>query len=209
MKGWIGTALALAIIAVAITVNQTHLLGQLPLIENPVIMTVLAGTICLIIVLALQSPEYSVSRQVALWTLSAAVVTLALTNLDQLTEQRKLMKEKQVLAKQAAEKAAAVKLKKKRKHRAAQSLLPDTPELEKRVEKVYDRSKLDPLAARSGKETRLTNQLTTPDEPLDENWEPPEAQKKLFRKFLKSQGLRYDPDTAYKFPPDSDDNLFK
>lgn len=209
MKGWIGTGLSVAIIAFTVTIHQTHWLGELPMVENPAIMTVLAGTICLVIVLAMQTSEYAVSRQVALWTLSAAVITLAMVNLNQLGEQRK-----KIAAKQAVEKAQARKAefkKRKRKKRKVEAgLLPDTPELEKRgPEKVFERSLLDPLAPKTGKKARLTNQLTTPDKPLAENWEPSEEQKELFKKFLKSKGLRYDPETAFKFPPDDDDNLFK
>lgn len=208
MKGWIGSALSVGIIAFAVTIHQTNLLGELPMVENPVIMTVLAGTICLVIVLAMQTSEYAVSRQVALWTLSAAVITLAVVNLNQLAEKRKKIAAIQAIEKQQARKAE-FKKRKIKKRKADAGLLPDTPELEKRgPEKVYDRSRFDPLAPKTDKKARLTNQLTTPDKPLDENWEPSEEQKELFKKFLKSKGLRYDPETAYKFPPDKDENLF-
>lgn len=210
MKGWIGTLISVAIIAFAVLAKETSWFGNVPMIDQPVTMTVLAGTICLVLVLALQTPESAVSRQVALWFLSGAIVALAATNITQINNKRENMAQEEIKANAVKRKEAAKKHRKK-KRKAAQDLLPDTPEINKRTETVYDPSKYDPLAPKPGQREHLTNQLTTPEIPLDENWEPSEKQKRLFREFLRSKGLRYDPVTAYKFPPssDADNNLFK
>jgi hypothetical protein len=192
MKGWIGAILAVATVVIAVTIKPVSLFGVDSLELRLSFMAALLGAACVSFLLGQKTSELNLSRHVSMWLAGLAVVAVAANNLDLLGPKQKQLAE----AKAEAEKVVKVPAVKKPRI-AAEIYEPDTPKLE-RIERVIKRSAIYPLAQDDAPPPK--KRFTSQEKPLTDDFKPSEEEKLAFKKFLKSQGLKYDPETAFAPP---------
>ena len=193
MKGWVGTGIALVAVLIALLLDPKLLFGQEAIVAGRfLIMAVLLGAVGIAFLLGQATSELSFSRHTATWSAALAIVTVGAINIDLLTGRQA----------EAALQAKAAKIyvpKKIKKRKAAEVLHPDTLKIN-RVERIVDRASIDPFGNYQPEEVLVTNRLSKRNSKLDANWQPSREEKERFKKFLKKQGLKYDPKTAFQLP---------
>ena len=194
MKGWVGTCIAIVALLIALFFDPEHLLSSENLVVGRVsLVTALLSAICAAFLLGQSTSELSFSKHTATWSAGLALVTIGALNID-------LLVKKAPLSPTMAKSDQIIIIKKKPKKRQSAAIYhPDTLKIN-RVEKIVKRSELDPRGNHQKEEILVTNQLSKKNSTLDKGWQPSEEDKQRFKKFLKQQGLKYDPETAFKLP---------
>ncbi len=194
MKGWVGTGIAVSALLIALLLDPGLLFSQEDIITGRIaIMAMLLAAILVAFLLGQATSELSFSRHTATWSAGLAIITVGAINIDLLTK-------KQTDAALQA-KANQVYVKKKPKKRKAAAIYhPDTLKIN-RVEKIVDRASVDPFGNHTKQEVLVTNRLGKKNSKLDADWKPSREERERFKKFLEQQGLKYDPETAFKLPP--------
>lgn len=196
MKDWTGAIIATIAIIGALVVDPStlHLNTTLTPASFALILLCMTG---IAFAFAYRAPELGVTRQVTIWLAGFAVIAIAAKNIDSLTGRTMPHLVASKPEKPAAEPEKPQKHRKK-KPASAGIYVPDTAKIN-RVEKLVTRQDLNPFADPDN-QTKVENKFNKTDTRLDESWTLNEEQKEQFKKFIESQGLDYDPETAFKTP---------
>ncbi len=195
MKAWVGVGIACITIVVALMVNPAAVFGLETVGLKIAFAVGLLSMAGLAFVLGKETPETEFSHHLATWAAGFAVVSILAANMNVITGTAKV-------ANSVAEaKMSITTAKARKKNREAEDVfVPDTLKIN-RVERVVapESDSSSPFADQTpGLEVSSLN--SEKNVKLSENWELSDEQKEQFRKFLKSQGLKYDPETAFKRP---------
>ncbi len=195
MKAWTGVGIAAIAMIIALVVDPAAIFGFETLQLKFAFAAVLLSMAGLAFVLGQSTPEINFSRQIAIWSAGLAAIAVIASNMDILTGTSPLLEPVAEVKKPYVPRKARVK-----KPESTAIYVPDTPKLE-RIERVVtpDLLSINPLEIQDDK-VEIPNILAKKNSKLSEDWKLSSDQKEQFRKYLESQGLEYDPETAF-IPP--------
>ena len=195
MKARVGVGIALVTTLLALLVDPATLLGVESIQIKLAYAAVLLGLAGLAFMLGYQTAEIDISRQIAIWSSTLAAIAILATNMDIITGSSKVFKPVAKVKKTYKPRKPRYK-----KPESTAIYVPDTPKLE-RIERIVtpESNGFNPLA---DQEDRLVvpNLYSKKNTRLAQDWKISDEQKEQFKKFLESQGLKYDPDTAFNPP---------
>ena len=209
MKGWIGTGLGIAGILVILFVNPVEYFGHLGN-EHQVrvgFIALIMAVAAVVYYLAIHTSELNHSRQSAIWSAAAMLVVALGVNFDLVTDPNVIEKIVEAPKKDASLKPVKV-VKVHKRHEAADVLELDTPKLD-REEKIVTRASMDPLASPDEDKpawTPIKPPADVEETDLNDAPAPSDEERERFQAFLESQGIEYDPKTAFG-PNSTDDDI--
>ena len=198
MRGWAAAILSLVVALVGLLGNPPDILVQFMGEQaRPAFTAGLLFFASIALYIGIRIEEWTISRYVSIWSSGFAMIAVLAASLGVVsheTGKTNLSASKQGLQKQ---------VKSSRKiSKASYGALPDTPKFNK-VERPVQADPENRLISDS-KQKGIINKLSTKDARLEDDFQPSDAERKAFARFLKSQGLKYDPKTAFKREPRSD-----
>jgi len=194
MRDWIGAIIASITIVAALTINPVGFY------EGDIVSTKLffAGILLccagVAFLIARKIHQLSFSRHVTFWIVGLAVITIGATNMDVLTGTADLPEV-------ASKKAAPAKRQISRYNQETPDVyVPDTLKIN-RVERLVTQ---DPNSnSQNENEQLIQSNTSSRDSELPRDWKISDAEKEKFKRFLARQGLKFDPEIAFKRPIDA------
>jgi len=197
MKAWIGAAIAAAVTIVALILDPELLLGNSAGVKVGFTISML-GIVGLAFHISRQTRETNISRHIASWSSALAVLAILASNMNLLTSNGQLEQVEKVAATAAG--PVATKANFRQQNASSDIYVPDTAKIN-RVETVVAREQTGfGFLASSDDRTFVKNQFSKQNSRLDQDWKVSKAEKQKFEKFLQSQGLEYNPETAFNAP---------
>lgn len=197
MNAWIGAAIAAAVTIVALVLDPELLLGNSAGIKVGFTISLL-GIVGLAFHISRQTRETNISRHIASWSSALAVMAIVASNMNLLTSNGQIDQNQTVVANATA--PVVTKANFRRQHTSREVYVPDTAKIN-RVEAVVTREQTGfGFQASADERTFVKNQFSEQNSRLDQDWKLSSAEKQKFEKFLQSQGLKYDPETAFVVP---------
>lgn len=197
MKTWAGVGIAVATLIITLWVDPAKLFGFETIELKVAFAGVLLALAGLAFFLGHRMPEINLPRQITVWMAGLAAIAIFTTNMDIVTGTSSVFKPVVKVKKPYVPRAARVK-----KPEASAIYVPDTLKIN-RVEQLItpEQTSLNQFFE-SDNRVQVPNLFSQKDTPLAKDWKPTEKQRAQFKRFLESQGLKYDPDTAFKRPGD-------
>lgn len=192
MKNWAGAGIATVTLIIALWVNPAKIIGFETLAVKVTFAGILLALSGLAFFLGYRMSGVNISRQITIWSAGLAVIAIFATNMDIVTGTSVVVKP---VAKVKKPYVSRVK-----KTKSSAIYVPDTLKIN-RVERLVapEQNAVNPFGETNDRDL-VPNLFTKQDTPLANDWQPSQAQKKQFKRFLQSRGLKYDPATAFKRP---------
>jgi len=193
MKAWAGIGIAVFTSIIALVVDPARLFGFESSGLNFAFVGVLLSAAGLAFLLGRDTPETEFSHHIAVWAAGFAVVAILAGNMEVITGTSKVANS--VAEAKSSTVAARTRVKKRR---STKILIPDTLKVN-RVEGVVTPDWRDQNSlAEADNRVILPNLSAEKGSRLPDDWEPSQELREKFKKFLEAQGLKYDPETAFR-----------
>ena len=195
MKAWIGVGIAVVTALVALLVDPAMIFGHATTALKFAFVGILLSAAGIAFLLGQSSSDINLSRQIAVWSAGFAAIAIIATNMDVLTGTSPTVDPVAKVQKPDLLKKARVK-----KPVSSEIYTPDTPKIN-RVETVMEPepSEFNRLAGPDDSPQFINPDYDQRNRVRGERKLTPE-QKEQFKRFLESQGLKYDPETAFSDP---------
>jgi len=195
MKAWIGVGIAGVTTLVALLVDPVMIFGYTTFELKVAFIGLLLSAAGLAFMLGQSSSDINLSRQIAVWSAGFAAIAIIATNMDIITGTSPTDNPVAKVQKPNSSKKAQVK-----KPVSSKVLIPDTAKIN-RVETVMEPepTEFNRLAGPDTSIQFINPYYNQKNRVRGERKLTPE-QKEQFKRFLESQGLKYDPETAFSNP---------